>query len=145
MFSAHLLHRSGIAPREVAKRCPTFPSIFRKNACDQHWRSAAPILKFQRYQAGNRDGEIELADNRLQIGQAEGERIDRHDVAVTGRGQRGEAEIQQGGEFARVARLVNAAGLSSQISRYAEAKIVARFRYTPTAPWRRRRVMRPGA
>ena len=58
--------------------------IFQTNACDQRERSAAALFEFQCYQAGNRDGEIELADNRFQIGQAAGEGIDRHDVAVTG-------------------------------------------------------------
>src|SRR5439155_23446979 len=42
-------------------------------------------------------------DDRLQIGQAAGEWIDRDDVAVTRGGQRGEAEIQHGRDFLRTA------------------------------------------
>src|SRR5262249_39252994 len=55
--------------------------------------SSTPVLQFHRYQAGNGDSEKELADDRLQIGQAAGQWIDGNDVAVTRRGQRGEAEI----------------------------------------------------
>src|SRR5205085_6866399 len=43
-----------------------------------NWRSAAPVLQFHRHEAGNRDGEIELPDNRLQIGQTAGEWVEGH-------------------------------------------------------------------
>jgi hypothetical protein len=35
-------------------------------------RSSASVRKFQRYEPGNRDREVELPDNRLQICQAAG-------------------------------------------------------------------------
>ena len=65
---------------------------------------AASIREFQGYEAGNRDGEKELPDDRLQIGQAAGKGIDRHDVPVTRGGQRGEAEIQHGRHLLRIVR-----------------------------------------
>src|SRR5215469_15585053 len=55
--------------------------------------SSKPVLQFHRYQAGNGDSEEELADDGLEIGQAAGQWIDRNDVAVTRRGQRGKTEI----------------------------------------------------
>src|SRR5260370_21769050 len=67
-------------------------------------RSSASVCEFQGYEAGNRDSEVELPDDRLQIGQAAGEWIDRDDVPVTRGGQRGEAEIQHGRHFLRTAR-----------------------------------------
>src|SRR5205823_9399254 len=55
-------------------------------ACRSGWhdRLAAPICQFQRYEAGNRDREIELPENRLQIGETAGEWVDCHDIAVAG-------------------------------------------------------------
>ena len=50
--------------------------------------SPASVCKFQSYEAGNRDGEIELPDDCLQIGQAASKWIDRNDVPVTRGGQR---------------------------------------------------------
>jgi len=40
----------------------------------------ASVCKFQGYEAGDRHGEVELPDDRLQIGQAASKRIDRDDV-----------------------------------------------------------------
>jgi hypothetical protein len=65
---------------------------------------SASVLEFQRYEASNRDSEIELPDDRLQIAQATGEWIDRNDVSVTRGGQGGEAEIQHGPDFLRAAQ-----------------------------------------
>jgi ABC-type transport system substrate-binding protein len=65
--------------------------------------SLASVCKFQGYEAGNRDGEVELPDDCLQIGQAASKWIDRNDVPVTRGGQRGEAEIQHGPDFLRAA------------------------------------------
>lgn len=67
-------------------------------------RLAAAACDFQGHEAGDRDGEIELPEHRLEIGQAAGERVDRHDVAITGRGQGREAEIKHCRHFAEVAR-----------------------------------------
>ena len=101
-------------------------------------RSAAPVFHFERHEASDRDGEIKLSDNRLQIGQAAGERVDRHDVAVAGRGQGRQAEVEHRGEFVRApvgaARVAKAAGLSFQNRLKAEAQITATFRYSTTAP-----------
>src|SRR5438046_7043030 len=54
--------------------------------------AAAPVFQFQRHETGDGDRQVELPDNRLQIGQAASERIDWHDIAIAGRGQRGKAE-----------------------------------------------------
>ena len=43
--------------------------------------TAAPVFEFHRHEARDRDGEIEWPDNRLQIGKAAREQIERHDVA----------------------------------------------------------------
>jgi hypothetical protein len=90
---------------------------------------AAPVLQLQGHEAGDRYGEIELPDNRLQIGQAAGERVDRHDVPVAGGGQLKYSIVASslgppvGGE-----RLANPVGFNPQSKLKAEAKIVARFR-----------------
>ena len=101
-------------------------------------RSAAPVFHFERHEASDRDGEIKLSDNRLQIGQAAGERVDRHDVAVAGRGQGRQAEIERRGEFVRAARRRGEGGEGggAQFPDQAkgEAQITARFRYSTTAP-----------
>ena len=55
--------------------------------------SSASVCELHCHEAGNRDGEVEWPDNRLQIGQATGERIERHDIAIARGGQGGEAEI----------------------------------------------------
>src|SRR5260370_13467587 len=89
-----------------SRRVRVSPRFAGTNAC----RSAAAILYLQRHKAGNRDGEIEWPENRLQIGQAAGERVDRDDVPVAGRGQAREAEIHHRGEFARGARGSRKAG-----------------------------------
>src|SRR5260370_25595123 len=78
-------------------------------------RSAAAILYLQRHKAGNRDGEIELPDNRLEIGQAAGERVDRDDVPIPGGGQAREAEIHHRGEVSRGARRRRKAGEASWV------------------------------
>ena len=59
--------------------------------------------KFQCHEPGDRNGEVELPEDRLEIGEAASERIDRDDVPVTGGGQRGQAEIQPGPDFLRAA------------------------------------------
>src|ERR1700757_2317652 len=66
--------------------------------------AAAPVFEFHRHKAGDRNGEIEWPDHRLQIGEAARKRIERHDVAVAGRGQCREAEIKHRGEFTRAGR-----------------------------------------
>src|SRR3974377_2449719 len=67
-------------------------------------------LRFQGHEAGDRDGEIELSKDRLEIGQAASKRIDRNDVAITGGRQRGEAEIPHAPDFLRAASLYNEIG-----------------------------------
>ena len=41
-----------------------------------------PVFDFQCHETSGRDGKVELPEDKLQIGQAAGERIDRHDVAM---------------------------------------------------------------
>jgi hypothetical protein len=55
------------------------------------------------YEAGNRDGKVELPDDYLQIGQAASEWIDRNDIPVTRGGQRSEAEIEHARDLLRAA------------------------------------------
>jgi hypothetical protein len=45
--------------------------------------SPASVCEFQCYEAGDRDGKVELPDYCLHIGQAASKWIDRTDVAVT--------------------------------------------------------------
>jgi hypothetical protein len=56
----------------------------RRDVHDPRWRAVLDKRQQQGHEAGNRDGEIERPDDRLQIGQAARKRIDRHDVAVAG-------------------------------------------------------------
>ena len=44
-------------------------------------RSAASICQFERHEAGDGNGEVELPNDRLQNGQAAGEPIHRHNIA----------------------------------------------------------------
>ena len=53
---------------------------------DQDRKLTTAARKFQRHKAGDRNRKIELAENRFEVGKTAGERIDRNDVAVTGRG-----------------------------------------------------------
>src|SRR6266853_1894800 len=79
--------------------------------------SPAPVLDLQGHEAGDRRGEVELTDYRLQVRQASSEWIRRYDVAVTGRGQRGKAEIHHGGDFA------GAAGWAGEVGECARAQL----------------------
>src|SRR6516165_11093640 len=63
--------------------------------------SSASVGEFHRHEAGNRDGDEELPEDRLKIGQAAGKRIDRNNVAVAGGCQCREAEIQHAPDFFR--------------------------------------------
>ena len=67
-------------------------------------RLSAPVFEFQRYEARNGNSEIELPEDRFQIGQAAGEWIDRNDIPITRGGQRGKAEIQHGPDFLQAAQ-----------------------------------------
>src|ERR1700724_2702162 len=86
----------------------TAPVLLEKS---RHWLcpspfgpSTAAVLEFQCHEASDGDRKVELADDRLQVGQASGERIDRHDVAIARCRQRRKAEIQHCGKFVRTAR-----------------------------------------
>ena len=68
------------------------------------------VCQFHSYKASNRDGEVEWSNNRLQIGEAAGERIDRNDVSVAGRSQGREAEIQHVAHLLRLPRWGNEIG-----------------------------------
>ena len=80
---------------------------------------SSAVCQFHAHQSGNRDGKEKWPNNRLQIGKAPRERIDRHDVPITGGRQRGEAEIQHGRNFFLIsvgaAMLAKASGINSQI------------------------------
>ena len=65
-------------------------------------RLSSTVCQFHAHQPGNRDGQKYWPNNRLQIGEAPRERIDWYDVPITGGRQRGEAEIQHGGDFVRI-------------------------------------------
>src|SRR6516225_8037135 len=67
-------------------------------------RLSAAVCQFHAHKPGNRDGKEQWPNNRLQIGEAPRERIDRYDVPITGGRQRGEAEIKHGGDFVRIYR-----------------------------------------
>jgi hypothetical protein len=56
---------------------------------------AGAALEFQGHEPRQQRRRVELADDGLEIGQAAGDRMHRHDVAVSGGGQRHEAEIDQ--------------------------------------------------
>ena len=94
--------------------------------------TSASVREFQRYEAGNRDGEEELPKDRLQIGQTAREWVDCNDVPVPRSGQRREAEIQHGPDFFRAAYWGNNIdeGARAQLPNQAkaEAKIVATVR-----------------
>src|SRR5262249_38165276 len=60
-----------------------------------------------RHEAGNRDRDEELPEDRLKIGKAARKWVDRNYVAITGGCQRGEAEIQHASDFLRAASLDN--------------------------------------
>ena len=78
--------------------------MIRQSSGVNNGRSAAPVFHLERHEASDRDGKIKLSDNRLQIGKAAGERVDRHDVAVAGRGQGRQAEIEHRREFVGATR-----------------------------------------
>src|SRR6516165_10616228 len=103
-----------------------------KRAADCAYDSPASVCEFQGYEAGDRDGEVELLDDCFQICQAASKWIDRNDVPVTRGGQCRDAEIEHARDLLRTAnwgiRLSKASGLSSQIRPNANAKIVARLR-----------------
>jgi len=67
-------------------------------------RLSSAVCQFHAHQPGNCDGKEQWPNNRLQIGEAPCERIDWHDVPITGGRQRGEAEIQRVGDFVRICR-----------------------------------------
>jgi hypothetical protein len=56
------------------------------------------LLKFERHKPGQQSRRIKLAEDRLQIGETAGVRMQRRDVAIAGRRQGDEAEVDQ---FAR--------------------------------------------
>src|SRR6516165_1369074 len=65
---------------------------------------SSAVCQFHAHKPGNGNGKKKWPDNRLQIGEAPCERIDRDDVPITGGRQRAEAEIQHDGDFSRVSR-----------------------------------------
>ena len=80
---------------------------------------SSAVYQFHAHESGNRDGKKKWPNDRLQIGEASRERIDWHDVPITGGRQRAEAEIQHDTDFFLIpvgaAMLAKASGINSQI------------------------------
>src|SRR6516162_9561457 len=93
-------HAKAMQPTAIGLRIylpPAAPSSVRlaksaRTACrlDHGRGSSASVCEFQCYEAGDRDGEVEMPDHRLQISPATGEWVDCNYVSVTRGGQCGE-------------------------------------------------------
>jgi hypothetical protein len=56
-------------------------------------RLSAPVLEFEGDKPREQSGGVELPDNSFEIAQAAGNGMEWHNIAITGRGQGHEAEI----------------------------------------------------